>query len=83
MIDILKYRAYIRIYRSIISPTERGIRFITSIEKPWGQYISPEFTARVESEMEKIAQGKRNWEDLVESERRTFAQAIEVFRKDG
>ncbi len=56
------------------------MKFIASIEKPWGDYISPQFTARVESDMEKVAQGKKNWEELVDTERRSFTQAIEVFR---
>ena len=80
MIDTLKRRAYVRIQRHVIFPTERGMKFIASIETPWGDYISPQFTARVESDMEKVAHGKKNWEELVDTERRSFAQAIEVFR---
>jgi hypothetical protein len=30
--------------------------------------------------MERVAQAKKEWDELVESERRTFAQAIEEFR---
>jgi DNA topoisomerase-1 len=86
MIETLKSRNYIRIERagggsSFIRPTERGMKLIEIIERPWGRYISPEFTARVEEEMEKIAQGRRDWEELVSSERKTFAEAISAIRK--
>jgi DNA topoisomerase-1 len=80
MIDTLKRRAYVHIQRHIVVATERGVKFIESIEKPWGEYISPQFTARVETDMEQVAQGKKNWEELVDSERRSFTQAIDVFR---
>ncbi len=80
MIDTLKRRAYARVQRDVVFPTERGMKFIASIEKPWGDYISPQFTARVESDMEKVAQGKKNWEELVDTERRSFTHAIEVLR---
>ena len=80
MIDTLKRRAYIRVERQTVVPSERGTKFIESIERPWGDYISPKFTARVESEMERVARGEKDWNDLVASERKTFAQAIQRFR---
>lgn len=81
MIDTLRRRAYVRLQRQTVYPTERGMKFIASIERPWGDYISPQFTARVESAMEKIAEGKRNWEEIVDSERRSFGQVVGALRK--
>jgi len=80
MIDTLKRRLYIRLQRRVVYPTERGLKFIESIERPWGDYISPRFTARVEAEMEKVATGERNWEELVDSERQSFAKVVGALR---
>ena len=81
MIETLKEREYVRISRNAIHPTEKGMKLIGCIEKPWGDYISPKFTSRVEEEMEKIARGEKDWEELVSSERKTFANAIALFRQ--
>ena len=81
MIETLRGREYVRVNGNIIHPTERGMKLIEYVEKPWGNYISPKFTSRVEEEMEKVARGEKNWEELVSSERRTFAEALATFRK--
>jgi DNA topoisomerase-1 len=81
MIDTLKRRAYVRIKEHVVFPTERGMKFIASIEEPWGRYISPQFTARVESDMEKVARGEKNWQEFVDTERMSYAQAIDAFRR--
>ncbi|MCL5068580.1 MAG: DNA topoisomerase [Thaumarchaeota archaeon] len=81
MIQTLKDREYVKISRSIISPSEKGMKFISCIEEPWQNYISPEFTSRVEDEMEKVSHGEKDWQELVSSERRNFAEAIATFRK--
>ncbi len=65
MIQTLKARGYVRINRNTVYPTEKGMKLISCIEKPWGSYISPQFTSRVEEEMEKISRGERDWEELV------------------
>ncbi len=81
MIETLKARGYVRINRNTVYPTEKGMKLISCIEKPWGSYISPQFTSRVEEEMEKISRGEKDWEELVDSERKTFADAIAAFRQ--
>lgn len=81
MIQTLRERQYVRVNKSIIYPTERGMKFINSIEEPWRDYIAPKFTSRVEEEMEKVSGGEKDWKELVDSERKTFASAIATFRK--
>ncbi|MHB8568507.1 MAG: DNA topoisomerase [Nitrososphaerales archaeon] len=81
MIETLRERAYVRINKNTIYPTMKGMKLIEQIEKPWGNYISPKFTSRVEEEMEKVARGEKNWEELVSSERKRFAEAVATFRK--
>ncbi|MHB8566937.1 MAG: DNA topoisomerase [Nitrososphaerales archaeon] len=81
MIETLKEREYVRINRNTIYPTEKGMKLISCIEGPWGNYISPQFTSRVEEEMEKVARGEKDWEELVNSEREAFANAIATFRQ--
>lgn len=80
MIETLKQREYVKVSKNTIHPTEKGMKLINFIEMPWGNYISPEFTSRVEVEMEKVARGEKDWEELVSSERKTFANAIATFR---
>ncbi len=81
MIETLKERQYVRIDRNTIHPTDKGMKLISCIEGPWGNYISPKFTSRVEAEMEKVSRGEKDWEELVNSERKTFAAAIATFRQ--
>ena len=81
MIETLKERQYVRIDRNTIYPTDKGMKLISCIEGPWGNYISPQFTSRVEEEMEKVSRGEKDWEELVNSERKTFASAIATFRQ--
>ncbi len=81
MIDMLKKRRYIDVKQSIIYPTERGMMLIEYIEDKWSEYISPEFTARVEERMKKIAEGKEDWLQLVESERKSFSEAMKRIRQ--
>lgn len=81
MIQTLRERQYVRVNKNIIFPSERGMKFISSIEAPWGNYISPKFTSRVEEEMEKVSRGEKDWKELVNAERKTFASAIAIFRQ--
>ncbi|MGI0092129.1 MAG: DNA topoisomerase [Nitrososphaerales archaeon] len=81
MIETLKDRQYVRINRDTIYPMEKGMKLIEYIEMPWGNYISPKFTSRVEEEMDKVARGEKNWEELVSSEKKTFAEAVATFRQ--
>jgi len=81
MIDILKKRKYIEVKQSIIYPTSKGVELIEKIEQKWRDYISPEFTSRVEEEMRRVAEGKREWTELVEKERRAFAEALRKLRE--
>jgi DNA topoisomerase I len=81
MLQTLRERQYARVNRNIIYPTERGMKFISCIEDPWGNYISPEFTSKVEQEMEKVSKGEKDWKELVDSERKTFASVIATFRQ--
>jgi DNA topoisomerase-1 len=81
MIETLKNRYYAKLEgKGVLRPTERGMKLIANIEDPWGGYISPDFTARVEKEMEKVAKGEKDWEELVKSERGAFAEALALMR---
>jgi len=82
MIDMLKKRKYIDVRQSIIYPTERGMMLIEYIEDKWSDYISPDFTGRLEQRMKKIAEGKEDWLQLVESERRSFSDAMRRMRQN-
>ncbi|MEM3637264.1 MAG: type IA DNA topoisomerase [Conexivisphaerales archaeon] len=81
MIDMLRKRGYVALSNYLIHPTQKGKELIAKIEDRWKDYISPSFTARVEEEMQKIAEGKKDWLELVESERRAFAEALKKLRQ--
>ncbi|MEM0287098.1 MAG: type IA DNA topoisomerase [Nitrososphaerota archaeon] len=82
MIDILRRRKYIDVKGMIVYPTVTGLKLIEYIGDRWMDYISPEFTARVEEEMRKISEGKKDWMELVEDERKNFSNAIQRIRQN-
>jgi DNA topoisomerase-1 len=82
IIEILKERDYINKKGRTLYPTEKGNKLIEILEKVWGNYITPEFTSKVEEKMEKIAKGEIFWEDVVEEERKQFLEAILKLREN-
>jgi len=82
IIERLKERNYVIKKGRILYPTEKGIKLIDFLEKIWDKYISPEFTSRMEENMEKIATGERDWEKVVEEERKYFLEAILKLREN-
>ena len=49
--DTTVFLPSVRMNKDNIYPTWKGMKLIECIEKPWGNYISPTFTSRVEEEM--------------------------------
>jgi DNA topoisomerase-1 len=81
IIEVIKNRNYVtRSPGGVLTPTDRGMKLIELLAKVWPQYTSAEFTARVEKEMDEIAQGKRKWTDVVNSERNAFLAAVNTIR---
>lgn len=81
IIEVIKNRTYVtRSQGGVLTPTDRGMKLIELLAKVWSEYTSAGFTARVEKEMEEVAQGKRKWTDVVDSERSTFLTAVNAIR---
>ena len=58
-------------------PTETGFAMIEALEQ-WASLISkPEMTARLEAEMDKIAEGELSLDDVVKDSREILAQILE------
>nr|WP_276975931.1 type IA DNA topoisomerase [Ferrimicrobium acidiphilum] len=82
VIETVKNRNYVtRSPGGVLTPSDRGMKLIGLLAKAWPEYTSAEFTARVEKEMEKVAQGMALWTDVVDQERNTFLTAINALRK--
>jgi DNA topoisomerase-1 len=82
VIETIKNRNYVtRSSGGTLTPSERGMKLIGLVAKAWPEYTSAEFTARVEKEMEKVAQGTASWTDVVNQERNTFLTAVNTLRR--
>lgn len=57
-IDLLGKRKYIESKRGVITPTEKGIFTIETLDKYFSQLIDSQYTATMEQELDDIATGK-------------------------
>lgn len=60
MVNIVKDRGYVLAEKKL-NPTELGILLIDSLVKECGDFVSKEFTIEMETQLDKIADGKVEW----------------------
>lgn len=66
IIDILKKRAYIVIEDKKFVPTEIGITITEKLQEFFSSIINVKYTADMESDLDKIAEGNKVWYELLE-----------------
>jgi len=65
ILSAIQEREYVTKTRGIFSPTELGIIVNDAISKYFHDIVDTEFTARMEDELDKIAQENKNWVDVL------------------
>jgi DNA topoisomerase I len=76
-IKTLKSRNYVQPLKGKLQPTDLGLSLDAALEKLLPDLIQPEFTAKMESDLDAIASGKQDWQDYLTSwNREYFGPAI-------
>lgn len=77
-IKTLRSRTYVHLLKGKLQPTELGLSLDSALEMLLPDLIQPEFTAKMEADLDEIASGKQNWEKYLTAWNKTyFSPAIE------
>jgi DNA topoisomerase I len=76
-VKTLKERNYVDILKGKLQPTALGLELDEALEKLLPDLIQPEFTAQMEAELDRIAEGDQNWQTYLNQWHRSyFAPAL-------
>ncbi len=78
IIKTLKDRGYVEKIGSQLKPTDTGEVVSTFLEKNFTKYISDEFTAEMETDLDKIAEGKKEYVETLQEFYEPFSQDIKA-----
>jgi len=77
IISKLQDRSYVRIERRRFIPEDRGRIVTVFLENFFGHYVEYDFTAALESELDKISDGQLHWQNVLKDFWREFKGAID------
>ena len=77
-IKTLRTRTYVHLLKGKLQPTELGLALDSALERLLPNLVEPDFTAKMEADLDQIAAGKQDWESyLIDWHRDYFGPAIE------
>src|SRR5574344_2027786 len=80
--DIIKTRGYAKIIDKKFNPTETGIEITDKLQESFSNLINVEYTAKMETSLDKISEGKEIWNKVLEEFYKEFEPAVEdAFKK--
>ena len=82
IIDTLKARDYIRLEDKKFYPTEMGIVTTDKLQEFFSNIINVEYTSNMESDLDKIADGEKIWNKVLEEFYSPFEDLVKVAFKD-
>lgn len=82
IIDTLKARDYIRLEDKKFYPTEIGITTTDKLQEFFPNIINVEYTSNMESDLDKIADGKKVWNNVLEKFYTPFEEIVKVAFKE-
>ena len=77
IISTIQSRDYVRKERRIFIPTDVGKLVNTLLVKSFPEILDVEFTAKMESELDNVEDGKRKWVEVLEEFYGPFSQSLE------
>ena len=80
--DTIRKREYVKIEDKHFIPTDQGILTIDKLDEFFGHIISVKYTANMETVLDEIAQGKRNWNELIRQFYFAFIPMVENAEKN-
>ena len=82
IIDTLKERDYIRLEDKKFYPTEVGIETTDKLQEFFQNIINVEYTRDMEEDLDKIAEGNKVWNKVLDNFYKNFEPLVEVAFKD-
>ena len=82
IIDTLKARDYIRLEDKKFYPTEIGIVTTDKLQEFFSNIINVEYTSNMESDLDKIADGEKIWNEVLEEFYTPFEEIVKTAFKD-
>lgn len=76
-ITTLTQRGYVTLIEKKLNPTEIGITTTDKLQEFFSDLINVEYTAKMEEDLDKIAEGKKVWYKLLESFYKDFEPEVE------
>lgn len=82
IIDNIKKRGYVNLVERKFIPTEIGFEVTDKLQECFSHLINVEYTANMESDLDKIAEGQEVWYEILENFYKEFEPAVqEAFDK--
>ena len=82
IIDNIKKRGYVNLLERKFVPTEIGFEVVDKLQEYFSNLINVEYTASMEEDLDKIAEGKEVWYEFLEDFYKEFEPAVkEAFDK--
>lgn len=78
ILDNIRTRGYVKLTEKKFEPTEIGIEVTDKLQECFNHIINVEYTAKMEADLDKIAEGKKVWNKTLEK----FYQEFEPALKD-
>ena len=75
-VDILKKRDYVTLVDKKFVPTETGIEITDKLQQSFSHLINVKYTADMETDLDKIAEGDMNWVETLRSFYNDFEPAV-------
>jgi DNA topoisomerase I len=72
ILQTLKDRAYVRAEKNRLFPEESGRLLIAFLERFFERYVSYDFTAHLEDELDEVSGGRADWQSVLEAFWRDF-----------
>lgn len=74
--DTLKMRGYINIEEKKFIPTDIGVEVTEKLQKCFSHLINVDYTAKMESDLDEIAEGREVWYEVLESFYKEFEPSV-------
>lgn len=75
-VDILKKREYVNLVEKKFVPTETGFEITDKLQQCFSHLINVKYTANMETDLDKIAEGNINWVDTLRNFYNEFEPAV-------
>jgi DNA topoisomerase I len=73
-VKVLKERDYVTLVKGKLQPTALGLDLDAALEKLLPDLLQPEFTAQMETELDRIAEGQQDWQRYLNTWYQTYFQ---------